>query len=151
MNKIDKKLLIHQPIVFVEKQYHKTKRVGLIYKRLFNYFNVLSMIAAFVITTLSTIVFSKVWFSSVPSWYFYSTTFVTALITFITSIINFFYIKQKYLDAVRNHELIKSEIMKYSEKIGHYKAAKNRDFEIFHRVNLILGNQLAKEVEDERN
>lgn len=149
--KVDKFMLIPEPIVYVEKQYYRTGIIARTYRRFFILFNVLSMLAGFAILTLSTLVVSKTLFKTVPSWYFYSTTVVTAFITLITSLINFFYIKDKYQENLKNNQLIKAEIIKHSSKSELYAKSKNPDFEIFHRVNLILGIATAKEVNDARS
>ena len=150
MNKIDKRFLVDKPIVFVEREYYKAKLKARIYKYIFVLFNVFSMIATFAILTLSTLVVSKTLFNGVPSWYFYATTVVSAVITLITSLINFFYIKDQAEHYKKLHQYIQGEIIKHSSNSEVYKNNKHKDFEIFHRVNVKMGNEYAKEVDNAR-
>lgn len=150
MNKINKRFLIAEPIVFVEKQFYLSEKKAKLFKHLFIYFNILTMFATFAILVLSTLVVSKVIFNGIPTWYFYATTFLSALLTLVTSLVNFFYVKEKYEINNRLHQYIKGEITKYSAKTGIYNSVKNPKTEIFHKVCLMLEYKSAREVEDER-
>ena len=140
--------MVFKPIVFVERQLYKATKLHKINSRLFNTFNVLSAIATFIIVSLSTIIISKIVTTTAPPWYFYATTVVTSIITFITSMINFFYIKDLRNKYLNQKEQISKEILMHELRINEYKSS-NRDFVLFHRVSLFMGYNKAKEVDDE--
>lgn len=148
--KVDKLFLVDKPKVFVERQLYKARRRAKINKSLFIYLNIISMFATLVILAITTIVISKVFSKEIPSWYFYATTVASAIITLITSLINFFLVKdnaQKYSAQVK---YIEGEIIKFDKKTDVYKNAKDPEMEIFHRVALLMKYDVAKEVQDER-
>ncbi|NQZ65919.1 MAG: DUF4231 domain-containing protein [Mycoplasmatales bacterium] len=145
-----RKHFIEKPLIFVERQYQMAKRRYVINRLLFVYFNILSMVATFFILTIGTLVLAKIlWSYSSPN-YFYATTFVTAIITLATSLINFFYIKDNIKKYKDQKEFIRNEIIKYEINAEVYKKSKDKEFEIFHRVTNYIGYFSAKEVNDER-
>ncbi len=150
MNKKSKKF-IQKPLVFVEKQYQKSKRRYIINRLLFIYFNIFSMVATFLILTIGTLVLAKIlWSYSSPN-YFYTTTVVTAIVTLFTSLINFFYIKDNMNKYENQKEFIRSEIIKYEINGEIYKNSIDKEFEIFHRITRYIGYSSAKEADDERS
>lgn len=150
MNKeIDKRFLIELPIVFVEKHYYSSERLYKLNKLLFVLFNILSMLASFAIVTLTTIVISKVISKKAPEWYFYATTVVSALLAFVASIINFFYIKDNIEKNKRLHQYIQAQIIKYQSKTGDYKESKDPNFLLYHNVAQHMGNISAREASNE--
>ena len=139
MNKIDKRFLIAEPIIYVERELYKARRSTHINRTLFYLFNIFSMITTFVILVLTTLVISKILTTSIPEWYFYATTVVTAIVTLVTSLINFFYVKDKYDKNKELSQFIEGEIIKYSVNSEEYSKTKDKELLIFEKVMIKKG------------
>ncbi|MCK5945687.1 MAG: DUF4231 domain-containing protein [Mycoplasmataceae bacterium] len=152
MNKnerVDKWFLLFDAKVFVEKELYKSKTRHRRFSIAFIFLNIVSILATFLVASLTVVVFSKIVWSSIPDWFFITTTSITAITTFILSIINFFYVKDKMAMYKSRVNFIHSEIIKYESNVGVYAKSKNKDFDIFQRITSHMNYGLAKEWENE--
>ncbi len=75
-----------------------------------------------------------------PPWYFYAETSLSAAIAMFASIINFFFIKNKYIIASKKKHAIHAEIILLNNKIGDYKLSnKNRIYDFYNNISKICG------------
>lgn len=143
--------LVYKPIVFVERQFYKAQFRYRFNRVIFILFNLLSMLITFTILTIGTLVLAKVIWSYASPNYFYTTTVVTAILTLVTSLINFFYIKDNIQKYKSQKDFIHSEIMKYDTNSEEYANSKDKKFEIFHRVTLHMGYESSREANNGRS
>lgn len=147
-SKVDKLFLVDLPIVFVERQLKRAQRRALWHKQLFVWFNVMTILFTFALSTITTLVVS----STLPATdYFFTATIASTAVTFATTIFNFLLVKElakKYKDQ---YEFILSEIIKYETNQGIYSQTKDKDFEIFHRVCVYMEYPIAKERDETRS
>lgn len=145
---VDKLFLVDLPIVFVERQLKRAKRRALWHKQLFIWFNVMTILFTFALSTITTLVVSE----TLPATdYFFTATIASTTVTFATTIFNFLLIKElskKYKDQ---YEFILAEIIKYETNQGVYAKTKDKDFEIFHRVCVYMEYSVAKERDETRS
>lgn len=149
MNKeIDKLFLVEQPIVFVERQLNKAKRRAIFTKQLFVWFNIMTILFTFALSTITTLVVSD----TLPATdYFYTATIASTIVTFATTLFNFLLIKELAEKYKKQYQYILTEIFKYETNQGAYARVKNKDFEIFHRVNVFMDVNIAKERNEKRS
>lgn len=146
--KHDTTFLVFNAKVFVERELHKSKIKYFFSRFLFITLNVFALLGAFVISIITALVFSKQIWTSVPTWYFFVTTGVGSITSFLTALINIFYVKKK-MNVFKNRvKFIYGEIILFESNSGIYKTSKNKEFLIFHRLTLKMDYKLAKERED---
>lgn len=138
--KVDRRYLIHHPKVFVEKMYHISRKRYFINKNINILFSLISILAGAFVVIFTAVVFSGLVTTGTPDWFFYGTTGVSAAIAFLTSLFNFFYVKENVAKYKLRFEKIRLEITKYKLEIGEYKKAANKkDINLFENIMYILG------------
>ena len=149
MNKeLDKLFLVDKPIVFVERQLNRAKRRSIFAKQLFVWFNVMTILFTFALSTITTLVVSD----TLPATdYFFTATIATTVVTFATTLFNFLFVKELSDKYKRQYQYILTEIFKYETNQGAYAKTNDKDFEIFHRVNVFMEVPLAKEKNEKRS
>ncbi|MCC3161115.1 MAG: DUF4231 domain-containing protein [Mollicutes bacterium PWAP] len=138
--KIDKKNLIFDPVVYVEKKFYETKRKWKIYKCLYIFLSIISLLLVFSSLFLTTIVFSKLIITTVPDWFLYSTASFSALSGLITSVLTHFVVRDSYKKNKVNQKFIAGEIIKYSNETSFY-TKENKDYMIYLSISAKLGNK----------
>ena len=145
MSKSSFKKITLNPIIFVEREFWKSIFKLKVSKFFFVVLNIVSFIATFFVSSLTILTFSKM-FWNISTWFYFTTAGVTASTTFITTMINFFYVKDKIKTYEDLSHFLHTEIILYQINEGNYKKTKNKDFEIFRVVCKRLGYAFAKEV-----
>ena len=147
-NKVDRRFLVFKPNVFVERRLLQAKRRFKIAKVIYVSFNIISFISIFALLAMSTIVFSKLISDTTPDWYFIVTTGISASVALITSVANFFYVKEKTEQYSSEIDYIQAEITYFELNLKDYKT-KNKEFVLYHNVSSFIGIKAAKEAENE--
>ncbi len=147
--KIDTSFLVFKPNVFVERRLDQAIGRQRIAKSVYISFNIISFISVLVLLAFSTIIFSKIVTTGTPDWYFTVTTGIAAFITFMTSMANFFYVKEKQEQYKSEIEYIESEIAYFQLGLKDYTNKKTKEFVLFKNVTSFIGFTMAKEDENE--
>ncbi len=147
--KLDTSFLVFEPNVFVERQLAKAKSRRRLTKTVFISFNIISFIATFALLALATIVFANLAGNGTPDWYFTVTTGIAAMVALITTLANFFYVKEKQVQYQAEIEYIEAEIAFFQLGLKEYSNQKTKEYILFHNVTAFIGYNAAKEDENE--
>ena len=114
------------------------------YRRIYVILNVISILAVFASATISTLIISKLVYSSYPDWFFYATAGVSATTAFISTLLNFFFIHDNLKDEERHLKLMQLEIVKYNNGLSDKYIGKHKDFNLFATIEAINGSKAAR-------
>ena len=135
---LKRKFFIYDPLKYV-KHYHKMAGYYyLLNKWLFYCFNILTAAAALAAVIITTIIVSKLLNTAVPAWYLYFTTSISAVTALITSLVNFFLLKDNIAKFARRKVLIGAELIKYHQQTEQYSSEQDRAWLLFTTVFTIV-------------
>lgn len=117
-------------------------------KTLYFVLNISSAFFAFASATLIALIFSKIFFSKWPEWYFFASAGTSAFITLLSSVVNYFTVKDNMIKYRHEIKLIEREIFKYEHRMGKLYANKDKDFFLYANVASIVGSREAKKEVD---
>ncbi|WP_027120506.1 DUF4231 domain-containing protein [Mycoplasmopsis lipofaciens] len=126
--------MVTNPLDFIKTLENKMKRIVYVYSFWYFTLNILLLMVSLTISILSSIqVFHN--FKAFGEWnrYLLVTTGISALTTFLASLISFFYLSQiieKYKGRLQKIEL---EKLLWEESLGIYKS-KNKNIEYFKKI-----------------
>ncbi|CAM9136913.1 DUF4231 domain-containing protein [Mycoplasma marinum] len=152
MNKISIYALHSNPIEYVNSRKNKAKKEMIIFRIIFIILNLTVALAAASIAILTALVFSLLLYGGKkPTWFFFTTTGVSAITVMVTSFVNFFVIKGRYQQAKDIYKKILGQVTLFINNAGLYEeGVKNREMILYTRVAQIYGNHDAiGEISDE--
>lgn len=129
---------------------HHHKMAGYYYalnKWLFYFFNILTAIAALTLVIVTTVIVSKLLTTVVPTWYLYFTTSISAITALISSLVNFFLLKDNINKFNKRKVLIAAELIKYKNQPSAKKAG--YEWTLFNNVFKIVTSLNYDEVFDD--
>ncbi|WP_127942504.1 DUF4231 domain-containing protein [Mycoplasma sp. ATU-Cv-703] len=97
-------------------------------------------------TSIFSIIFASKLFglTTVPDWYPYITAGIGAFTTLVTSLFNFFHIRESLKRDQNALNRVWVEINKYESQLVPKYRLKDREYNLFVAVEAILGNETAK-------
>ena len=105
---------------------------------------VLTFLGAFASVIIVSLIMGKIIYSSYPTWFFFATASITSVIAFITSLINFFVLKDNLEKYKKEKELVNIEILKHENGISKRYKSKDKDFNLNISIGVIVGSKPAK-------
>ena len=111
---------------------------------LYNTLRVITFMGAFASTIIVSLIMGRVFFGSYPVWFFFATAAITAIVAFITSLTNFFVLKEKMLKYKKERRLVKYEILKYENNISERYKRGNEEYNLNIAIGVIIGSKAAK-------
>ena len=119
---------------------HKIKRNKILLYSL----RILTFLGAFASIIIVSLIMGKIIYSSYPAWFFFTTASITSIITLITSLINFFILKDNFEKYKKEKELVQLEILKHENSISKRYKSKDKDFNLNISIGVIVGSKEAK-------
>lgn len=140
--KIDRRGLVFNSIVFVERQLYRERRKYFFFKTLFVSVNVIILLSTLAMAVVSALALSgqfKEGNVSIPQWYPLVAAMIPAFGGFMAAIINFFVIKERMVRAEKHYHKIQGEIILYASHDEKYENVENKDFALFDVVSKATG------------
>jgi len=116
-------------------------------KKMNVFLNVVIIFAGLITTVITSLMVSKLIYSSYPDWFFYATAGISAGTGLATSILNFFIIQDNIKTYKGNLINIRAEIASYESKAKptyQRRKAGDNDYELFLAVAKITGSKAAR-------
>lgn len=114
------------------------------YKKTFYILSVIIALGVASTAIITTIMVSKVWYQQYPNWFFFFTAGISAFSALLTSIINYFLIRDKIQSYKRKLLWIEAEEEKYRLKLTRKYQSHYRDYHFYTSVASYLDNMSAK-------
>lgn len=95
---------------------------------------------------ITPIVISKSFFTSFPTWYFIASASATALSGLVSSLLNFYVVKDSMSKCKMNINMINKEIILYINKSTKNYQDTNRDYNLYISIGMIMNSHAAKKV-----
>lgn len=115
-------------------------------KSIFLILNIISALMILFTAVLTPLMISHLlYIDSYPDWFFYATAGASAVGGFVTSLLNFFVIKEKITTSEEMINLIESELVLFYNKATPSYKGKNAEFNLYVAVGSILGSKAAKQ------
>ena len=113
-------------------------------KAFFNTLRIITFIGAFSTVTIVALIMGRVFFGSYPVWFFFATASISAVVAFISSLINFFVLKDNIDKYRKERTRVKLEILKYENNISERYKHGNKQYNLNIAIGEIIGSKAAK-------
>ena len=134
--------LFHSSNAYFKKVYKNIKNDLWRYKVTYYFIRILNLLFSLGIAVFTVLILSNLIWDGWPPAYIFISTGVSVATMFFTSIINFFYIKEKMDQKKIQVSKMEKERFKYLHKIGPlYKEKTKCDFNFYLVISSILGNK----------
>ena len=110
----------------------------------FNILRVITFFGAFATVTIVALIMGRVFIGFYPAWFFFATASITASLAFITSLINFFVLRENMDKYRTERRRVKFEILKYENNISERYAHGNKQYNLNIAIGEIIGSKAAK-------
>lgn len=132
------------PISYVEDNKFLLERKLVKFKRLFFTLNFIAILAGAFSSILVAIMISHLVYDAWPMWYFYASTAASALTTLVTSLLNFYVVRDTINKSKKTLNLISKEEALYHNKAATRYKGKSAEFNLYLSVGAILDSKAAK-------
>ena len=126
-----------------------------LYKYLFNrrkrlkwYFltlNILAVLGALFTTVLTAILVSKLVYEKYPDWFFFATAGSSAMLSLVSSFLNFFIIKDTINKIANKLNKIEKIMILHSNKLTDKFKGNKADFHLYNDISIIVNSKSKKQ------
>ncbi|MCK5806921.1 MAG: DUF4231 domain-containing protein [Mycoplasmataceae bacterium] len=124
-----------------EKLFNRRRK----FKRYFLILNLLTVIAALFTTVLTALMVSKMIYKQYPDWFFFATSGSAAMLSLVTSLLNFFIIKGTIDETTTKLNKIENIMVLHFNKLTDKFKGKNADFNLYNEVAIVVNSEAAKQ------
>lgn len=130
--------LTTDPKDFVSAVHSNLTRRRIRFKRYFIILNMLTVLGVLFTTVLAAVMVSKIVYQKYPDWFFFATAGISAMLSLVSSFLNFFVVKDTVEKATIQLNKIEKIMILYSNKLTDKFSGDYAEFNLYNEVSIAM-------------